>query len=96
MFWQASKSGTQEEFVEVLKELTVIDKYTYKYLLENKPEIWARAFFSTISFYDTVEKNMCETFNGYILEAREKPIIQMLEEIMIALMIRMQSKRETM
>lgn len=39
---------------------------------------------------------MCETFNGYILEAREKPIIQMLEEIMIALMIRMQSKRETM
>lgn len=35
---------------------------------------------------------MCETFNGYILKAKEKPIIQMLQDIMISLMGRMHKK----
>ncbi|KAK9274898.1 hypothetical protein L1049_022152 [Liquidambar formosana] len=37
---------------------------------------------------------MCESFNGYILEARDKPIIKMLEMVRETLMMRMQEKKE--
>ncbi|WOL20174.1 hypothetical protein Cni_G28977 [Canna indica] len=45
---------------------------------------------------DVVSNNLSETFNGYILKARGKLIIDMLEDIRRMLMARMYEKRELM
>ena len=41
---------------------------------------------------DTIDNNVCETFNGYIVKARGRPIIDMLEDIRESLMERMHQK----
>ncbi|OMO72716.1 Zinc finger, PMZ-type [Corchorus olitorius] len=47
---------------------------------------WSLAFASDFSKCDVIDNTMCETFNGVIVEAREKPIITMLEEIRMYVM----------
>ncbi|XP_019260866.1 PREDICTED: uncharacterized protein LOC109238840 [Nicotiana attenuata] len=63
-------------------------------LLKYNKETWCRAYFKDHSKCDVVENNMCETFNSWILAARHKSIITMLEEIRIKCMERMNSMRE--
>src|SRR5437588_2187687 len=46
--------------------------------------------------YDLVEINIYESFNKYIRQAMEKPVITMLEMIRKMLMRRLQNKRESM
>ncbi|KAG5570551.1 hypothetical protein H5410_060317, partial [Solanum commersonii] len=53
-----------------------------------------RALFKEHSKCDIVENNMCETFNSWILAARFKLIITMLEEIGVKEMERMTQMRE--
>ncbi|XP_075074387.1 uncharacterized protein LOC142161992 [Nicotiana tabacum] len=60
--------------------------------------IWSnwkqKAFFKDWSKCDSVENNMCETFNNWILSARHKSIITMLEEIRVKVMERITTMRE--
>lgn len=51
-------------------------------LLENSPiTSWCQAFFSEVMKCDVIDNSMCETFNGVVLYARNKPIISMVEDI---------------
>ncbi|WOL10605.1 hypothetical protein Cni_G19364 [Canna indica] len=53
-----------------------------------------KAHVSTVCKSDNVTNNISETFNAYILKARSKLIVDMLEEIRRMLMQRMHMKRE--
>lgn len=57
------------------------------------PNTWVRAFFSTFPKCDSLLNNNCEVFNKYILEARELPILSMLERIKSQLMTRFYNKQ---
>ncbi|KAL0448493.1 UNVERIFIED_CONTAM: hypothetical protein Slati_1405700 [Sesamum latifolium] len=55
---------------------------------------WSRSHFSETSQCDMLLNNVCETFNSCILDAREKPILTMLEWIREYIMRRMQQNRD--
>ncbi|XP_075095167.1 uncharacterized protein LOC142173469 [Nicotiana tabacum] len=55
-------------------------------LLKYPPTCWSRAFFDTTYKNQSVDNNLTESFNAWILQARHKPIIKMLEEIRIKVM----------
>ncbi|PHT87161.1 hypothetical protein T459_09267 [Capsicum annuum] len=57
-------------------------------MLINSPTSWCRAYLKTHSKCDIIKNNMCETFNSWILAARHKSIITMLEDIRHQLMNR--------
>ncbi|WOK94228.1 hypothetical protein Cni_G02930 [Canna indica] len=61
-----------------------------------KPELkkFCQTHVSIVCKSDNVTNNISETFNAYILKARSKPIVDMLEEIRRMLMQRMYMKRE--
>lgn len=65
-----------------------------KYLSELGKEQWTRSHFSSHSKCDLLCNNICESWNKYVMEARDKPIITMLEMIRRLVMCRLQSKRE--
>ena len=50
-------------------------------LLHYERKTWCKTYFKEHAKSDIVENNMCETFNSWILAARHKSIITMLEEI---------------
>jgi hypothetical protein len=47
---------------------------------------WARVFFDTTPKCDLLMNNLCECFNSYIIKARDKLIITMLDMIKKKLM----------
>ncbi|XP_060190213.1 uncharacterized protein LOC132619282 isoform X2 [Lycium barbarum] len=50
------------------------------------PETWCRAYLDTVCKNQGVDNNFTESFNSWILEARYKPIIGMLDDIRIKVM----------
>lgn len=63
-------------------------------LLKRNYKKWVRAFFTPQSQCDSIDNNMNEVFNAYILSSRHKPVITMLEDIREGLMERMHKKRD--
>jgi hypothetical protein len=62
-------------------------------MMNTSPEHWSRAYFRIGSFCDSVDNNLCESFNNSIMEARFYPVISMCEHIRKKLMVRIQEKR---
>ena len=55
---------------------------------------FCKAYISEWPKCEMIDNNICEYFNNYILHSRGKPIIDMLEDIRIAVMQRIVEKRE--
>ncbi|KAG5606178.1 hypothetical protein H5410_027670 [Solanum commersonii] len=66
-----------------LHDMSELGEGIVEALLKYNKEAWCRAFFEEHSKCDVVENNTCETLNSWILGARFKSIITMLEEIRI-------------
>ncbi|XP_075077376.1 uncharacterized protein LOC142164098 [Nicotiana tabacum] len=81
-------------FSKKLDEMDQLGGDIVQDLLKYNKETWCRAYFKEHSKCDVMENNMCEIFNSWILTARHKSIITMLEEIRIKCMERMNSMRE--
>lgn len=65
-------------------------------LLEKWPiKGWCQAYFNDVVEVENIDNNMCETFNGMLLQAKSKPIILMLEEMRQYVMNRVFLKRES-
>ncbi|XP_021737176.1 uncharacterized protein LOC110703694 [Chenopodium quinoa] len=63
-------------------------------LMNRNYKKWCRAFYTPLSCCDSVDNNMSEVFNAYILNSRHKPIITMLEDIREGVMERLHKKRD--
>ncbi|GJW95120.1 hypothetical protein Tco_0174792 [Tanacetum coccineum] len=94
LFWKAAKATYPAKFERIMSEMKSVSMDAHKHLMERKPESWSRAFFSTDKACDAVENGISECFNALIVEARRKPIINMLEDIRLMTMERMQKMRE--
>lgn len=92
IFWKASKCRTKEEFVRTMQNVKALSNDAYDWLMNQDPYLWSRAFFNTTTQCVNVENNMSEIFNGFISEARHKAIINMLDDIRFALMVREEKK----
>jgi hypothetical protein len=62
-------------------------------MMDTSPEHWSRAFFRVGSNCDSVDNNMCESFNNSIMDARFYPVISMNEAIRKKVMVRIQENR---
>jgi hypothetical protein len=66
----------------------------YAWVEELVPNTWCKAFFSEFSKCDMLLNNHCEVYNSYILEAREMPMLSMLENVFYKIMHRTVSKQK--
>lgn len=76
-----------------MERLQVLSPAGHKWMREKDPKNWSRSHFRTYPKCDMLLNNMCESFNGAILEAREKPLIPMMETVREYIMERMAKKR---
>ncbi|KAK8657849.1 hypothetical protein V6N13_036068 [Hibiscus sabdariffa] len=91
---QINKRSTYiEEFDDNLQKLEKLGLTSTEDLLQNPVQHWAKAYFSATPTYDVVDNNMAEAFNAWILDARCKPIISLLEDIRVMVMSRLHVKR---
>ena len=76
--------------------MKTLDKDAYDWLEQMPPNTWARAFFSVYPKCDILLNNNCEVFNKYILDARELPILSMLQRVKGQLMTSHYNKQKQM
>lgn len=63
---------------------------------ERPAKHWCRAYFDTVVDCDIMINNICESFNGWILEARGKSPVTMFEELRVKLMKRIANRKRKM
>lgn len=83
LLWWCAWSTYEEEFKDQLTKMGELNKKAAKALVSYPPEKWCRAYFDTKCKNFMIDNNFTESFNSWIVEARQKPIIKMLEEIRV-------------
>lgn len=90
LLWRAGNSTTISAFNAAMLEIQNVDKKCFEWLQSKSPKEWSKSHFSTFGKCDTLVNNMCEQFNNCLLDARDKPILTMLEWIREYMMCRLQ------
>ncbi|XP_073136524.1 uncharacterized protein [Henckelia pumila] len=100
LLWRAASTGNKKEFTSWMKKIEAADRKenpqhvtAFEWLGKIPPVHWARSHFFSSCLCDVIVNNMAESFNSYVLEARDMPIISMFDWIRRKLMVRMQEKR---
>ncbi|CAH9070455.1 unnamed protein product [Cuscuta epithymum] len=94
LFWKVAKAYNEVDLEEALEEMKNITPAAVSSFRSHNPTCFCRAFVRTTSKCDVNVSNMAETLNGYIIHARAKHTIFMLEDIRGALMQRLVVKRQ--
>ncbi|CAN1184742.1 hypothetical protein LINPERHAP2_LOCUS37152 [Linum perenne] len=85
-FWAAVYASNEHEYNLHLAELkrldeSGVDPSCHSDFIAQDPTTFCRAFVSRVPKCDSIESNICETFNGCIVKWRSLRIINMLEGI---------------
>ncbi|XP_073362798.1 uncharacterized protein [Aegilops tauschii subsp. strangulata] len=92
-FWACAKSSNRIHFNLNRAKLAQLTPDGARDMMQSGPEHWCRAWFKEGSCCDSVDNNMCESFNNWIVEYRGLPIISMFEAIRAKVTKRIQVNR---
>ncbi|XP_060190001.1 uncharacterized protein LOC132619031 isoform X2 [Lycium barbarum] len=93
-FWRCAKSTYEQELQKNLDHMEKLGDGINGDLLYYNIDRWSKVYFKYLSCCDSVDNNMAESFNSWILGPRHKTIITMLEEIRVKMMRRVGQLRE--
>lgn len=96
LFWACAKAPCTMLFNLARAKLAQCTPDGARDVMNTDPQHWSRAWFRLGSCCDSVDNNISETFNKWIVEARLYPVITMFETIRQQIMIRIQEMRSEM
>ena len=91
LFWKACRAANQYDF-GAMSQIRAKDQNCYEWLRKIPPAQWSRSGFDHHVKSDHVTNNMTKSFNKWVDEVRDKPILTILEHIHRQLMVRMLKK----
>lgn len=92
--WRAAQASTPGEWKVMMDQLKVLNESAWKWLMSKPAKEWSKSHFNEKPTCDMLLNNVCESFNSSILDAREMPILTMLEWIREWMMTRFQKHRD--
>nr|GEZ97890.1 hypothetical protein [Tanacetum cinerariifolium] len=81
LLWRAASATSVKEFEKYMLELKTKNPKAHERLNKIPPEHWAISYFSGRAKFDVLLNNICEVFNGKIVDDRDKLVITLLEYI---------------
>nr|CAD1842598.1 unnamed protein product [Ananas comosus var. bracteatus] len=96
LLWEAATLYTVQDWEKSMQKMKDANVATYDWLMKVPQKMWTRSYFSPDIKCDMLCNNMCKAWNRAILDARELPIIDLLEKIRRQIMTRFQEKRQYM
>ncbi|XP_057803697.1 uncharacterized protein LOC131019029 [Salvia miltiorrhiza] len=96
LFWRAVRSSTVQHYNKVIEKMKAESVGAYQDFIGREVSKFCKAFLSFNPKSDMVDNNISETFNGWILSARGKHLIHMMEEIRTSIMVRQVKKLHNM
>lgn len=92
-FWGCVRATHEADLKRKLDGLAQLGNRIVEDLIRYNKKRWCKTYFQTFFKYDSVDNNMAENFNAWILGHGNKTIITMLEEIKVNVMIRVSKSR---
>ncbi|XP_075110256.1 uncharacterized protein LOC142181256 [Nicotiana tabacum] len=92
--WAAARSYTIVDFEKYMELIKKENTEAHRWLSKIGANQWSKSAFSTLPKCDMLSNNICEIFNHWIQEARDQPILTMLEIIRRKMMCRLQERCE--
>ncbi|XP_062114797.1 uncharacterized protein LOC133826835 [Humulus lupulus] len=86
LLWATTNTTTQAGFARAMEEVKDVSDGAYNWLVGKNPTEWSKSHILEYLKCDILVNNLCESFNAAILDARDKPIITLLEKIRFWLM----------
>ncbi|XP_057775249.1 uncharacterized protein LOC130994228 [Salvia miltiorrhiza] len=96
LFFRAVYATHEAEFKVAVLELKQESATAHEDFISRDIKKFCKAFISSQPKSDSFDNNISECFNGYILNARGKHVIHMLEKIRSSLMVRQVQKFKAM
>ncbi|KAK6160797.1 hypothetical protein DH2020_004178 [Rehmannia glutinosa] len=93
LMWATATSFSENGFLQNLEEIKRVDLNAYNYLTKISPELWCKFKMSPRAKCDMLSNKLCESYNNYIKEAREQPILTILETLRRQLICKYDKKR---
>ncbi|GKD59778.1 hypothetical protein Tco_1297287 [Tanacetum coccineum] len=81
LLWRSASSTSIKDFEKCMLEPKKMNPKAHEWLNKIPPEHWARSHFSGRAKSDLLLNNLCEVFNGKIVEGRDMLVITLLEYI---------------
>ncbi|XP_027158540.1 uncharacterized protein LOC113760170 [Coffea eugenioides] len=94
LMWGAARAYSPSHYESKMRELQLVAPEAHAWLSSIPANLWARHTFSPRTKCDLLSNNICESFNQYIKDAREEPLLTMFEAIRRQIMCRFQEKRD--
>ena len=94
LFWRCAKAYNEPDFYDGIKDMDEVSHEAVDAFKKANPNVFSRAYVKKESMCDVIVSNMVETFNNYIINARSKHLINILEEIKTLMMKRLVTKKE--
>ncbi|KAK8655995.1 hypothetical protein V6N13_108557 [Hibiscus sabdariffa] len=92
--WKAARATYLKQFEDAMDELKALSKNAFDWLNGKDPAQWSKSHFSPRSKSDMLLSNLFECFNKMILEARDKPILTLMEMVRTKIMEKVAMKQE--
>ena len=92
LMWEAAAAYTLPEVEEKMEDLKKINKDAHAWLLKEPPSNWARCYYTSRAKCNRMGNNVSESFNDSIKEARNKPVLTMMDTIWRQIMKRYQER----
>ncbi|CAL5421078.1 unnamed protein product [Camellia sinensis] len=93
-FWAAAKAYTVKDFNIAMGQMLELSSEAHSWLSKFLVEIWARHTFDHRVKSEHVTSNMVKSFNNWIGNVRGKPILTLLENIILKLMNKLHKRFE--
>ncbi|XP_075098045.1 uncharacterized protein LOC142175360 [Nicotiana tabacum] len=94
LMWAVARSYTIVDFEKYMELIKKENTEAHRWLSKIGTNQWSKSAFSTLPKCDMLSNNNCEIFNYWIQEARDQPILTMLEIIRRKMMCGLQERCE--
>ncbi|KAF9596723.1 hypothetical protein IFM89_012922 [Coptis chinensis] len=94
LVWGAAKCYTKTGFERAMEKLGTECSQAKDWFLKENVETWARSHFSHVTKCEHISNNFSESFNSWILELRDKPVVSFVDSYHILLMSFLYKRRE--
>lgn len=94
LMWGAATAYLEETHNKKMNDLRRLSNEAYDWLKNIPPQQWCKYMMSARPKCDMLSNNLCESFNNYIKEARDMPILTMLEALRRQIMCRIYTKKQ--
>ncbi|BFG33337.1 hypothetical protein CerSpe_196110 [Prunus speciosa] len=88
-----ARATTVPWFNAEMRKMLELSKPAHDWLAEKDPRHWSKAYFKSDSKCDMLMNNLCEAFNRGIMDARDKPVLTILERIQLYIMLLMAKRK---